>query len=368
MHCKPIYRSVRSIALVITALVSTTGVASAAPGVSQIVRESVEFAFKKSSREVVARASREAVEQSVEAGVVKFGPRAAQAVADGGVELVEAAVKYGDDVMRVAVEATPAARRALALQPSRMLPLVREFGEEAIEIEAKSPGLARRVFASFGDDGGRQIAKQVPAEDLPRLLTYSEKADTPETRRILLEVYKKEGSSIFEKIPAHLVLATGLSASMLYGTHRRDCSQGRCDRHRSPVPGPSFSGLTRSHAPVCRAFRRPRCRKATAQYTRGYPFFQGPFRRLTGLLAKRMTGLRLGNKQLIGPQLHELLPPLTRDATYERPRRDCADETQGLGRVLQRPERKWTMSRFRKRHNRLAHDHILGLRGHEKHV
>jgi len=220
MNCQPIYRSVRSIALVIAALVSTTGVASAAPGVSQIVREAVEFAFKKSSREAVERASREAVEQSVEAGVVKFGPRAAQAVADGGVELVEAAAKYGDDVMRVAVEATPAARRALALQPSRMLPLVREFGDEAIEIEAKSPGLARRVFAAFGDDGGRQIAKQVPAEDLPRLLTYAEKADTPETRRILLEVYKKDGPTIFEKIPAGLVLATGLSASMLYGTHR----------------------------------------------------------------------------------------------------------------------------------------------------
>jgi hypothetical protein len=220
MHRPSMHHSVRSITLVIAALVSTTGVASAAPGVSQIVREAVEFAFKKSSREAVERASREAVEQSVEAGVVKFGPRAAQAVADGGVELVEAAAKYGDDVMRVAVEATPAARRALALQPSRALPLVREFGNEAIEIEAKSPGLARRVFAAFGDDGGRQIAKQVPAEDLPRLLTYAEKADTPETRHILLEIYKKEGSSMFEKIPAQLVLATGLSASMLYGTHR----------------------------------------------------------------------------------------------------------------------------------------------------
>jgi len=135
-----------------------------------------------------------------------------------------------------------------------------------------------------------------------------------------------------------------------------------------PRPRTVVSGLTRSHAPVCRAFRRPRCRKAAAQYTQGYPFFQGPFRRLTGLLSKRMAGLRQGNEQLIGPQLHELIPPLARDATYERPRRECADETQGLVLVFQLPERKWTLSRFRKRHNRWAHDHILGLRGHEKHV
>jgi hypothetical protein len=136
------------------------------------------------------------------------------------VELVEATAKYGDDVMRVAIDATPAARRALALEPGRMLPLVRELGEEALEIEAKSPGLARRAFTTFGDDGARQVARQVPADDLPRLLKYAEQADTPETRHLLLDAYKKEGTSIFERIPASLVLATGLTASMIYGTHR----------------------------------------------------------------------------------------------------------------------------------------------------
>ena len=207
-------------AFIAVAMLASTGSAFAAPGMSQIVREAVKFAFKKSGREVAEQASREAVEQSVEAGVRKYGPRAAQAVAEGGVELVEATAKYGDDVMRVAVEATPAARRVLALEPGRMLPLVREFGEEALEIEAKSPGLARRAFTAFGDGGARQIARQVPAEDLPRLLKYAEQADTPETRRLLLDAYKKEGPSIFERIPASLVLATGLSASMIYGTHR----------------------------------------------------------------------------------------------------------------------------------------------------
>jgi hypothetical protein len=213
-------RLLRSFIVSVVAIPASTGSACAAPGVSQLVREAVEFAFKKSGREVAEQASREAVEQSVEAGVKKYGPRAAQAVAEGGVELVEATAKYGDDVMRVAVEATPAARRVLALEPGRMLPLVRELGEEALEIEAKSPGLARRAFTTFGDDGARQIARQVPADDLPRLLKYAEQADTPETRRLLLDAYKREGTSIFERIPASLVLATGLSASMIYGTHR----------------------------------------------------------------------------------------------------------------------------------------------------
>ena len=201
-------------------LLSASWPTVAAPGVSQAVREIVELVFRKGTREVAERVSREAAEQSVEAAATKYGPRAVQAVADGGLELIEAGTKYGDDVMRVAVEASPAARRVLALEPERMLPLVRELGEEAIEIEAKSPGLARRVFTNFGDDGARQIARNVPADDLPRLLTYAEKADAPATRVLLLQAYEKEGASLFQRIPAALVLASGLSATMLYGTHR----------------------------------------------------------------------------------------------------------------------------------------------------
>jgi hypothetical protein len=201
-------------------LLSASWPTVAAPGVSQAVREVVEMVFRKGTREVAERVSREAAEQSVEAAATKYGPRAVQAVADGGLELIEAGTKYGDDVMRVAVEASPAARRVLALEPERMLPLVRELGEEAIEIEAKSPGLARRVFTNFGDEGARQIARNVPADDLPRLLTYAEKADAPATRVLLLEAYEKEGASLFQRIPASLVLASGLSATMLYATHR----------------------------------------------------------------------------------------------------------------------------------------------------
>jgi hypothetical protein len=120
----------------------------------------------------------------------------------------------------VAVEASPAARRALALEPGRIMPLARELGAEAVEIEARSPGLARRFFTTFGDDGARQIARNVPAEDMPRLLAYGERADTPATRRLLIEVYEKEGPAVFQRIPPQLVLSTGLTTAMIYGTHR----------------------------------------------------------------------------------------------------------------------------------------------------
>jgi len=194
--------------------------ATAAPAVSRLAREAVEMGLRKSGREATERVARESLEQAVETAVSKYGPEAAQAVADGGVELLEAAGRYGDDLIRIAAEASPAGRRALALEPGRMLPLVREFGREAVEIEARSPGLSHRVFTSFGADAGRQIARQVPAEDLPRLLKYGERADSPQTRQLLVEAYRSEGPAIFRRIPPALVLASGLTAAMIYGTHR----------------------------------------------------------------------------------------------------------------------------------------------------
>lgn len=185
-----------------------------------LIRETFELAARRSQRELLERGAREASEQAIESAVKRYGPKAAGAIADGGLELLEAGARYGDDVIRVAMEASPAARRALALDAGNLVPLVREFGQEALEIEAKSPGLARNVFANFGPDNARRIATQVPAEDLPRLVTYANRADGPATRQLLLEAYQKEGPSLFERIPATLVLAGGVTASMIYGTHR----------------------------------------------------------------------------------------------------------------------------------------------------
>lgn len=193
---------------------------AAPPGATTLVREAIELAVKKSGREVAEKVGRESVEQAVEAGVKKYGPRVAEAVADGGLELVEASAAYGDDVLRFAAEVSPAARRQLAIDPGNCVALARDFGPEAIELEAKSSGMAKKAFTAFGDDGAKQIAKTTPAEDVPRLVQYAENADSEQTRKLLLQSYKKEGASLFQRIPPDLVLSSGLSASMLYSAHR----------------------------------------------------------------------------------------------------------------------------------------------------
>lgn len=150
----------------------------------------------------------------------KHGGDVLKVVADSGLELLEAAPKHGDGLLKIAMLASPQARRALAMNIPELLPLARRVGVEAIELEAKVPGQATHVFQVFGDDAGKVVAKNVQTEDLPRIIKYGELADSEDTRKLLLDAYQKEGRSLFERIPPRVVLASGLSAAMIYGTHK----------------------------------------------------------------------------------------------------------------------------------------------------
>ena len=87
-------------------------------------------------------------------------------------------------------------------------------------LETKAAGSSAKVMATFGPTAAGEIAEHAAAADIPRLLIYAEKADTPATRELLLQMYKKEGGSIFRRIPPGDVLAYGLTAAALYGVHR----------------------------------------------------------------------------------------------------------------------------------------------------
>lgn len=158
-------------------------------------------------------------EEVLERLIKTYGDDVLKVVDDAGFEFLEEVPRYGDEIIEIAMKASPQTRRVFAQNIPELLPLVRRVGTEALELEAKSPGLAVRVFKIFGDDAGKVVARNVPAEDIPRLLKYAEKADSPETRKALVKLYEKEGKNLFKRIPAKLVLAAGLSASMLYGTH-----------------------------------------------------------------------------------------------------------------------------------------------------
>ena len=185
----------------------------------EAIEATLERAASKSSRQITGTAAKKAAAEEVARLSEKYGSGVLKVVEDSGLELLEAVPKYGDELVQLALKASPQARRALALNASELLPLARRAGVDAIELEAKVPGQAAHALQVFGDDAGKALARTVATEDLPRLIKYGEKADSGATRKVLLEAYQKEGSKLFERIPPKLVLASGLSASMIYGTH-----------------------------------------------------------------------------------------------------------------------------------------------------
>lgn len=181
------------------------------------MNEVVEVAAKVSGR-TLTPAMRKAAIEELERGVVKYGDDAVRATRHGGLELVESASKHGDDIWRFSSN-VPAASRALAMRPDELLPLTRRIGTEVLELEAKNPGIASHVVAQFGDDAVKHLAQHASPSDLSRLAGYAAKADSPATKALLYDTYKREGTHFLDKLNWKHIIAGGLSASMILGAY-----------------------------------------------------------------------------------------------------------------------------------------------------
>ena len=208
------------LAILLFPLVAIPGFASITGKLTrEVLEQTVERTAKRSGRTLSEQGAKRAASESVERLAKTYGTDVLPVVEDGGLELLEAVPRYGDEVIKIAAKASPQARRAFAMNVPELLPLARRVGVESLELEAKAPGLSSRAFQVFGDDAGKAIAKTIPGEDVPRLLKYGELAEGPKTRQMLLGAYAKEGKSLFERVPPKIVLASGLSGAMLLGTY-----------------------------------------------------------------------------------------------------------------------------------------------------
>lgn len=186
---------------------------------AQAVEFAVEQAARVSGKKIPGTAAKTVATAQVKRLAEKHGTDVLKVVEDSGLELLEAVPKHGDELMQIAMRASPQARRALALNVDEMLPLTKRVGLDALELEAKVPGLSTHAFQIFGDGAGKVLAKSIPTQDIPRLVKYGEKADSAATKNLLLAKYEIEGPSLFQRIPPQLVLSVGLSTSMLLGTY-----------------------------------------------------------------------------------------------------------------------------------------------------
>ncbi len=187
--------------------------------VAKAVTEAVEFAARRSGK-TLTPAAREAAETALRRTAAQYGDEVLQAVRLGGLEALEQGGTHGPEIWRLA-KGYPAAARGLALHADEWLPLIRRTGPEFLAIEARAPGLGTRITAEFGDDAVRRLAN-APADDLSRLLGYGGKADSPETRKLLLDSYTKSSkpSYFLEQLNWKQIMAAGLSTAAIVAAYK----------------------------------------------------------------------------------------------------------------------------------------------------
>ena len=164
----------------------------------RIGREIAEHALQKSAKREVRNTVYQWDAATLRPLVKRFGTETLTEVGD---DLVIAALEHGDDVISLAARVSPKARRVFAQRVPELLPIARRLGPEILELEAKSPGIARQIHLCFGDQATRQIARTVPAEDLPRLLKYGQSADAPATKSCCLKNTQPKGPICFAASP-----------------------------------------------------------------------------------------------------------------------------------------------------------------------
>ncbi|GLI57312.1 hypothetical protein PM10SUCC1_28260 [Propionigenium maris DSM 9537] len=180
---------------------------------ASVIDDVIEMIFK-SGDEVVEFSSKKAARETLERGVGKYGDEVLDVVRKGGIELLEASGKYGDEVLELAVK-NPDAIYSLTHNTDEILGLVRKHGDKILELEGFAPGISKRIIDNFGDDAIGKLSKVGNKSELSRVIAYGEKADSPETRKLLWKNYEKNGAKFLDKIDYKMVMAGGLTTSMI---------------------------------------------------------------------------------------------------------------------------------------------------------
>ncbi len=184
--------------------------------ISKPVQEVIELIAKKSGGKVLSQALKESAEQAFK----KYGDDILKAIKTGGEDALKAGEKYGDDFWKLCKE-VPDGAKVLAVNADEMIPLVKKHGIELLEIEAKAPGVGRELVKQFGDDTVKALAK-APVDDLGKLAGLAKRADSPATKKMLLETYQKSSnpSKFLDAITPKKILAAGVTAAIITAAYK----------------------------------------------------------------------------------------------------------------------------------------------------
>jgi hypothetical protein len=183
---------------------------------SPVERTLLERILKHAGGELLERTARETAEHSAAAALRSLGKTGAEeAVKRGGLPLLQAAARHGDDVWHLAGR-VPESTRFLASKPAEALHLAGRFGDDAVRLESRVPGMAQKAVEHFGPKSLGPLSKAAPAE-VNHLIGYAGKAQNPEVRKKLFDLWVQRGGAILEVLERHkaLIFTGGLTLAIL---------------------------------------------------------------------------------------------------------------------------------------------------------
>jgi len=191
-------------------------------GGSKVADEIIEIAARVSKRQA-DDAARKTLQPAVERGIRLYGDDAVRAAARrGGLEILEASTKYGDDVLRLAKE-VPEATRVLAVRADELVPLAERLGSDVLRVEAVRPGLARAIVREIPAPYTRDVLKYGVRhpDDALTLTSIAAHLPDPNLRIHLIRTFEKTRNKagflevLLEKVNWKTIMAGGISAAFI---------------------------------------------------------------------------------------------------------------------------------------------------------
>jgi len=147
----------------------------------------------------LAQATRQADLRMVENALRQHGPNARAAFDNGGYAILQAGRRHGDEAISLAAR-NPEAARLVATRPAESLRIARNFGDDALRLENRVPGLLTRNPALFNAEQVQVLTRLSP--DAQRQVGRTIlRADNPETARRIVEITAQRGPSWVARIP-----------------------------------------------------------------------------------------------------------------------------------------------------------------------
>ena len=213
--------------LAVCSLASVPATATAGPAAvatKQLLRWFAKESGEKGAKELAEIGGREGLETILE-----------RAAKEGVVDLaVVVAKKQGPAALRAAASdprvLLPAIRElpealaergvaALLRDADRLTPLIKKYGPDVLEAEAKHPGVAAKLIAQFGDDGVDAVKAAASTDDVIALARWADEigALPPRVRGGVLDAFAKAPEKVAAELarPGFVLSAGGAGALMI---------------------------------------------------------------------------------------------------------------------------------------------------------